>query len=250
MFEPRVALASLSGESDAEWAKNASQWAGAAFLGGLAVDGPTRAAAEKMAAERDRLEFLPADPFAFMEEQLEALGTTDVTPGFNVRSSDLESLGRAATICAERDAFVEINAHCRQPEMTTLGAGQALLSAPERLADHVSTAAETGALVSVKVRAEIDGVDLPAVCERAVDSGADILHVDAMDSESVIAEIDQRTDAFLIANNEVRDEESVVEYLEYGADAVSVARPTSDPVVLRRVHRAALDWFENETPEI
>ncbi|MFW5900589.1 MAG: tRNA-dihydrouridine synthase [Halodesulfurarchaeum sp.] len=249
MFEPRIALASLSGESDAAWAKAGSRWVGGAFLGGLALDEATRNAAKRMVAERDREEFLPPDPFDFMDAQLDALETTDLTPGFNVRSIDHESLRRAAAICAERDAFVEINAHCRQPEMTSLGAGQAMLTEPERLEEQVATAAETGATVSVKVRAEIDGVDLPAVCERAEVAGADILHVDAMDSESEIAAIDRHTDAFLIANNEVRDEESVVEYLEYGADAVSVARASTNPAVLRRVNRAVLDWFGESSPE-
>jgi tRNA-dihydrouridine synthase len=42
----------------------------------------------------------------------------------------------------------------------------------------------------------------------------------------------------VIANNEVRDAASVREYLDYGADAVSVGRPSGDPHVLSRVHRA------------
>ncbi|MFT4923616.1 MAG: hypothetical protein ACI8XM_002844, partial [Haloarculaceae archaeon] len=41
LFEPRVALASLSGESDAAWARAGSAFAGAAFLGGIALDDRT-----------------------------------------------------------------------------------------------------------------------------------------------------------------------------------------------------------------
>lgn len=246
MFEPHVALASLSGESDAEWAAQASEWVGAAFLGGLALDEPTRTAAREMVRGRDRSEFLPADPLSFLEAQLDALADVDVRPGFNVRSIEDEPLRDAAEICADHDAILEVNAHCRQPEMTAVGAGQALLGDPERLAQRVRTAAETGVTVSVKVRTEVEGVDLPAVCEQAVDGGADVLHVDAMDSESKIAAIENRTDAFVIANNEVRDRRSVREYLEYGADAVSVARPSTEPTVMERVHDAMIEYGKSD----
>jgi tRNA-dihydrouridine synthase len=84
----------------------------------------------------------------------------------------------------------------------------------------------------------VPGVDLPALAERLEAAGADCLHVDAMDSEHVVGEVRDRFDGFLIANNGVRDRETVDEYLAYGADAVSVGRPSDDPRVLRRVRRA------------
>ena len=45
MFRPRVALASLSGEADAQWARAGAAHVGCAFLGGIALDESTRAAA-------------------------------------------------------------------------------------------------------------------------------------------------------------------------------------------------------------
>ncbi|MGM0371017.1 MAG: tRNA-dihydrouridine synthase [Halobacteriota archaeon] len=237
MFEPRLALASLSGESDAQWAIAASPWAGLAFLGGLALDDPTRDAARELVAERDRSEFLPADPFAFMDAQLGQLADLNIEPGFNVRAVERTALRRAASLCVAHDAVLEINAHCRQPEMTDRGAGQALLREPERLREQVEIVSSAGATVSVKVRAEVHGVALPALSESLAAAGADILHVDAMDSEPVIGEIADRVDAFLIANNGVRDRETARNYLQRGADAVSVARPSDDPRVLDRVLR-------------
>jgi len=60
-----------------------------------------------------------------------------------------------------------------------------------------------------------------------------------MDSEAVVTDVVSRVpEAFVIANNGVRDRETVREYLEYGADAVSVGRPSDDPRVLWRVLRA------------
>jgi TIM-barrel protein len=260
MFEPRLALASLSGRSDAEWAEAAESIAGAAVLGGIALDDPTREAAREM-VERDREEFLPDDPVRFVDRQLAALGDADLRPGFNVRTSTLEPLREVARVCADRDALLELNAHCRQDEMCEAGAGEALLRDPERLREQVATAAgavaEAGegaaeaseAAVSVKVRAELSGVELPEIAEIVAEAGGDAIHVDAMDSEGVVAEVAEladETDLFVIANNGVRDEATVREYLAYGADAVSVGRPSDDPAVLRRVRSAVDDWFAEE----
>lgn len=242
-FEPRVALASLSGEADADWARRASQFVGAAFLGGIAIDGPTRQAARQM-VDRDRDEFLPADPVAFVDTQLGRLANVPVHPGFNVRTTTLDPLREVAGVCRDHGAIVEINAHCRQEEMCAAGAGQSLLSEPDRLREQVRTAADVGAKVSVKVRTEVPGVDLPAVAGAAERAGADLIHVDAMDSEGVVADVVAATDATVVANNGVRDERSVREYLAFGADAVSVGRASDDLAVLERVWDATEAWFE------
>ena len=242
MFRPRLALASLSGEADAEWAAAGAEWAGTAFLGGVCLDEPTRAAAREMVADRERSEFLPDDPVAFVDRQLSALDGVDVRAGVNVRSTSTEPVRAVADVAADHDAIVEINAHCRQDELCAAGAGETLLREPERLEPLVSAAAATGADVSVKARTELSGVDLVAVAERIEVAGADALHVDAMDSEDVVADLADATELFLIANNGVRGRESVREYLDYGADAVSVGRPSDDPAVLERVADAVEAW--------
>jgi TIM-barrel protein len=242
VFTPRLALASLSGEADAEWARQGAEWAGAAFLGGVCLDEPTRAAAREIVAHRDRTEFLPEDPIAFVDGQLAALESVDVRPGINVRSTRTEPVRAVAEVAAEHGAIVEINAHCRQAELCAAGVGESLLREPDRLEPLVEAASAAGADVSVKVRAELADVDLVSVAERIEAAGADALHVDAMDSEPFVADLAEATDLFLIANNGVRDRESVREYLDYGADAVSVGRPSDDPEVLTRVADAVEEW--------
>ncbi|GAB7017457.1 tRNA-dihydrouridine synthase [Halostagnicola bangensis] len=239
MFDPPLALASLSGEADADWARAGSEFAGCAFLGGIAIDERSRTGAGKL-VDRDREEFLPEDPFAFIDSQLEALETVPIRPAVNVRSATREPIARVARVCRDRDALLEINAHCRQDEMCAVGCGERLLADTERLRSYVETAVETGAAVGVKVRTEVPGVDLPALANEFETAGATFVHVDAMDSEHVIADVAERTDLFVIANNGVRDDETVREYVEYGADAVSVGRPSDNPVVLERV-RSAVD---------
>ena len=248
-FAPRVALASLSGESDADWARNVASTVGAAFLGGVAIDEPTRTAARAMIDDRDREEFLPDDPVTFAQRQLGALRDVPLVAGLNVRSSSLGPIRQIAGICAEHGAICEINAHCRQAEMCETGAGQSLLREPGRLVAQVRTAADAGATVSVKVRTELSGVDLPTVARRIEGAGGDAIHVDAMDSEGVVAEVAAATDLFVIANNGVRDRATTREYLAYGADAVSVGRPSDRPPVLERVRRATDEWF-SEQPEV
>ena len=244
MFDPRVAAASLSGEADAEWARVAAPFIGCAFLGGIALDANTRDAARALTA-RDRNEFLPNSPLEFVDSQLSALADADLHPAYNVRSATPEPVGEAAAVCADHDAILEVNAHCRQDEMCAAGAGESLLRDVERLREQVAAASAAGATVSVKLRTEVPGVALPELSAALVDAGAEILHVDAMDSEAVVADVvDAAPDAFVIANNGVRDRETAAEYLEYGADAVSVGRPSDDPAVLRRVRRAVDDHFD------
>jgi TIM-barrel protein len=246
MFAPRLALASLSGESDAAWARSAENHAGAAFLGGIAIDEPSQRAARRM-AERDRDEFLPDDPLAFIERELDALDDAPLRAGVNVRSGSRAPIREVAEICRDHDTILEINAHCRQDELCAVGCGETLLRDAHRLCEQVETAADTGATVSVKVRAEVPGVSLPDVARWIEGAGADVIHVDAMDTESVIRDIADATELFVIANNGVRGEETAREYLEYGADAVSVGRPSDRPAILRRVREAVDDWFETET---
>ncbi len=245
MFAPRVALASLSGRSDAAWARAAEGHVGCAFLGGIALDPETRAAAREM-TDRDREEFLPPDPLAFVDSQLGALSGTEIRPAINVRAANTKPIRAVAAVCEGYGAICEINAHCRQDEMCAAGAGESLLRDGDRLAEQVRAASETGAAVSVKVRAEVPGVVLVDLSRQIERAGGAAIHVDAMDSEDVIRDVSDACDLFVIANNGVRDGESTEEYLTFGADAVSVARASDDPAVLREVRGTTDRWFERE----
>ncbi|WP_418285812.1 tRNA-dihydrouridine synthase [Halorubrum sp. DTA46] len=244
---PFLVAASLSGAADAEWARAAAPHVENAIVGGIALDRASRAAARDLVA-RDRDEFLPDDPLAWIDRQLTALGDAPLRPGVNVRSATVGPVRGAAAMCADHDAICEINAHCRQPELRAVGCGESLLRDPDRLTEYVAAATDAGAATSVKVRAGVPGVDLVAVADAVAEAGADWLHVDAMDSESVIREIAAvdggapRADLTVIANNEVRGRESVAEYAAYGADAVSVGRPSENPAVLSRIAEAVCAW--------
>jgi len=118
VFEPPLALASLSGEADAEWALAAADHAGAAFLGGIALDAPTRKAARQLVA-RDRKEFLPADPLAFIDDQLQAVATdtASIRPAVNVRTTTADPIRAAAAICAD---YCDLRDQCSLSTSRTL----------------------------------------------------------------------------------------------------------------------------------
>ncbi|WP_254864829.1 tRNA-dihydrouridine synthase [Halovivax gelatinilyticus] len=244
MFEPRLALASLSGESDAAWARAGATAAGAAFLGGIALCDRSRDAARDLVA-RGRSEFLPEDPISFVDTQLEALADVAIRPGVNVRSTDVEAIVAVAERCHAHGALLEINAHCRQEELCAIGCGETLLRDTSRLAAYVERCRDSGAPVGVKVRAEVSGVDLASTARRVDDAGASFIHVDAMDSPAVIEDVSSATDLFVIANNGVRRIESVAEYVSYGADAVSIGRPSDDPALRQVVSQAVESAYES-----
>ncbi|MFB6157153.1 MAG: tRNA-dihydrouridine synthase [Haloferacaceae archaeon] len=243
----RVAAASLSGASDAAWARRAAPHVDLALMGGLALDRPTRAAARRMVV-RGREEFVTTDPAGFVDGAFRSLSDAAVRPGINVRAADPEPVADVAQVCARHGAVLEVNAHCRQTEMCAAGAGEALLADRDALREQVAAAADAGATTSVKVRAEVGGVDLPAVARAVAAAGGDAIHVDAMDSEAVVADVAAAADLHVVANNGVRDRTTVREYVEHGADAVSVGRPSDDPAVLRRV-RDAVDDLLRDGPD-
>lgn len=245
-FTPRLAAASLSGESDAAWAKSVADPVGCAFIGGVSIDERTQAASAAL-VDRDRNEFLTERPIEFIDDQLGLLESADTAIGVNVRTTQIDRLREAAAVCRSHGAILEVNAHCRQPELTAIGCGEGLLADTDRLERYVAAAAETGATVGVKARAEVSGVDLEAVAAAVESAGGSMLHVDAMDSPTVIATLADETDLFLIANNGVRDRETAYEYLRLGADAVSVARPTRQPERLDPIRTAVDAWFTEAT---
>jgi TIM-barrel protein len=126
---------------------------------------------------------------------------------------------------------VEINAHCRQPEIIRLGVGQALMKQPKYLEKYTKEVVKgSKCKVSVKIRANVTDVDTIQV-SRCIDrAGADFLHVDAMKpgfnsaDYKIINSIKNNTSNFLIGNNSVKDIESARKMLAAGADGVSIAR--------------------------
>ncbi len=222
-----LALASLSGESDARWALAREDWIDMAFLGGLSLDRPALKAARAM-VKRGRNEFLTENPFQWIRAQFKELDKKNLVPAVNVRVTTPESITEAASVVSEFDGILEINAHCRQPEMVEAGCGHALLRDESRLLEYLSVAVDSGVTVSLKARFEVPGADTVSILNKAAKLGCDYLHVDTMDSLNLLEHVDGGT---IIANNGIRKPEDLIELTKYGTDYASVARGDSPDVL-------------------
>jgi TIM-barrel protein len=147
----------------------------------------------------------------------------------NLRSKSTDPMVKISRI---KDIdIVEVNAHCRQPEITEIGCGQALLYNTEILYNFTKNIVKKAeSKVSVKIRANIEDVNDIEVSKAIEDAGAHYLHVDAMKPGfnhadlDVIKKIKKNTDIFLIGNNSIRDLKSARDMLSTGVDGISIAR--------------------------
>lgn len=219
-----LALAPMAGITDSEFAHEVPG-AGMLVLGGYNADAATMQAARET-IQRGRSEFIAEEPLEFIKAEIDKTRDLDAVIAVNVRSKSLEPLVELGEYTRETGAVLEINAHCRQPEMTRIGVGEPLLEDHDKMARWIREIKETGTLLSVKTRSGItDDVELARVME---DAGLDILHIDAMAPVGADVEVVRRTrdatDLFIIGNNSVTDFRSAMQMLSKGADMVSLAR--------------------------
>jgi TIM-barrel protein len=236
-----IAISAMAGWVDAAYVEARKDHVGAAFIGGYSVDPPTLQASREMAAA-GRQEFLPDDPLAELDRQLERLERTGVVAGVNLRASSTESFRDAARALGDRTMY-EIDAHCCQEPMIRAGCGEYLLHHPGILEEHVRALAKEGVTVSVKIRAGVGNNDA-ALGHRLWKAGASVLHVDLMDfGYSKIRQIRNVSPIFLIANNSMNSFDRVMEMFSHGADMVSLAR-RSDPDTLAGIDAAIARYAE------
>ncbi|NYB51028.1 MAG: tRNA-dihydrouridine synthase [Methanobacteriaceae archaeon] len=204
-------------------------------LGGYNADAATIKAGSKILA-RGRLEFDIGEEelVNHIEEQtllVKEGKSWDGMISVNLRSLTPEPIIEISKL--ENVDVVEINAHCRQPEITDLGCGQALLENPSHLENFTRKVVQKSKCqVSVKIRANVPGVDDIRLAQVIENSGADYIHVDAMNpgfdtaDYEIIKSIRKETSMFIIGNNSIRDLQSARKMLDAGADGISIARAT------------------------
>jgi len=202
-------------------------------LGGYSADDISAEAGRKILLRgRPEFDFEPSKLSSHIEEEVKVIKDGNPWDGLvsvNLRAVSPEPLIPISKLdCVD---VLEINAHCRQPELVESGCGQSLLSNPERLHEFISHVVKKGrSKVSVKVRANVPGVDDLEVARAVEDSGADYLHIDAMKpghntaDYELVRSIRNATDIFIIGNNSIVDLESARNMLAAGADGISIAR--------------------------
>ncbi|MBM4240956.1 MAG: hypothetical protein FJ150_04750 [Euryarchaeota archaeon] len=202
-------------------------------IGGYNADKPTIDAGCKVIA-RGRLEFDIKEDGLISTIKNEASIIKDSWNGrvsVNLRAVSFKPIIQISKL--ENIDVVELNAHCRQPEIMDVGGGQALLNEPEILYNLTKKIVERAeSKVSVKIRANVPGVDYIRLSKAVEDAGADYLHVDAMKpghdcaDYEIIRSISKSTEIFLIGNNSIKDLKSARNMIDAGADGISIARAT------------------------
>ena len=201
-----------------------------ATLGGYNIDEDSIAAGEKICA-RGRREFNYSidDVIPQIKKESELIhANSDVLISCNVRSTTPDNVIEVSKLdCID---IIEINCHCRQKELTDIGCGQNMLIRSD-LEDYICEVVDRAdSKVSVKIRANVDGVDTLSIAKLIDDSGADYLHVDAMNPGvdnadlDLISEISNATDIFLIGNNSINSFSRAKSMVDAGADGISLAR--------------------------
>ncbi|MCD4703112.1 MAG: methanogenesis marker 9 domain-containing protein [Methanosarcinaceae archaeon] len=224
-FNNPIAIAPMAGITDSKFASKYGGNAGLVVIGGYNLDTATNEAASKLIA-RGREEFISDNPMKFLREEID---NTDINGilALNVRSSAIGPLLEAAEIIRDAGAILELDAHCRQPEMIGIGTGEGLMADLPRLEEWIKAIKETGVVLSVKIRANVvDDVQLARCIEAA---GADILHIDAMKPGAgadlkAIRHIRDATRIFMIGNNSVNSFSDAKEMFSRGTDMVSISR--------------------------
>lgn len=219
-FENRLVLSAMAGINNAEFCK--WQKASLVILGGFNADEKAMEAAERV-ANRGRKEFIFEDPLEGIEKEIRTLGRKKFA--INVRSATMEGYLEAANIAESYGGILEINAHCRQPELVSVGCGEWLLFNHERLLEIVATVSKI-VTTFVKIRGG-RSIDYETLSDKIFSAGANAIHVDAMIPKGgcdfdLIARISKY--GFVIGNNSFVDIRSGEKMIEAGAKMVSAAR--------------------------
>ncbi len=172
-FENRLVLSAMAGINNAEFCRN--QKASLVVLGGFNADKVAMDAAKKV-AERGRREFLFEDPIEGIERELRKLRGKKFA--VNVRSAGINGYLAVAELVGEFGGVLEINAHCRQPELVAARCGEWLLFNHEQLLEIVKKASKI-VPVFVKIRGG-HNLDYERLTEKLFRAGCTAIHVDAM----------------------------------------------------------------------
>ena len=225
-------VAPMAGITDADFLnKVIPQGFNVATLGGYSLDEPTIEASKKI-IERGRKEFdFPLDEiFTHIENEVNSIKRVhgNVKVSANVRSTTPQPIIEVGNI--ENLDIVEINCHCRQDEIVAIGCGQEMLNRAD-LKDFISQVVDNvGSEVSVKIRANVDGIDTLKIASLIEDAGADYLHIDAMKKGvfeadwELLRNICNNVNIKVIGNNSVNSRANLEKMIDTGVDGFSIAR--------------------------
>lgn len=199
-------------------------------IGGYNTDKESIEACEKIIARgRKEFNYPEEEVYSVIENEVNTIKDSfDVTVSANLRGTTPDPLIEISEI--PNLDIIEINCHCRQEELVAVGCGQSMLLRPD-LEDYVKEVVKkSDSKVSMKMRANVEGVDNLEIARLAEDCGVDYLHIDAMklgvrDADfDLISKISNETNIFIIGNNSINSISQAEKMLNAGANGISIAR--------------------------
>lgn len=225
-------VAPMAGITDSEFLNRVIPFGfNVATLGGYSLDEATVNASKKI-IQRGRKEFdFPLnDIFTHISNEADSIKKLhgDVKVSANVRATTPQPIIEVGNI--KNLDIVEINCHCRQEEILSVGCGQEMLNRRD-LSDFISQVVDNvKSEVSVKIRANVKGIDTLQIAHIIENAGVDYLHIDAMKPGvfeadwELLREICNNTDIKVIGNNSVNSKENLEKMIDTGVSGFSIAR--------------------------
>ncbi|UCG90249.1 MAG: hypothetical protein JSU57_00555 [Candidatus Heimdallarchaeota archaeon] len=236
-------LAAMAGITDGDFANYCLLEGGAGMvtIGGYPIGREMITASVKV-AQRGRKEFILQVGKEASEILREAQIISSLTSLIiNLRLNNLKDtrkfIHRFEDLIIERP-IIEINAHCRQSEISQIGGGQGLLQRFDVLTNIIKAFHSKDFKISLKVRGNVIHPDI--LIPRVNQWQLDFLHIDSYKTgekgtdlgllEHYVNEIN----APLIGNNSVVDKKSAQAILSTGAQYFSVARAArKNPLIFK-----------------
>ena len=199
-------------------------------IGGYNTDNESIEACEKIIARgRKEFNYPKEDIYNVIENEVNTIKDNfNVTVSANLRGTTPDPLIEISQI--KNLDIIEINCHCRQEELVAVGCGQSMLLRPD-LEDYIKEVVKKSkSEVSMKMRANVEGVDNLEIAKLAESCGVDYLHIDAMkkgvrDADfDLIREISSKTNIIIIGNNSINSIAQAEKMLNAGANGISIAR--------------------------
>ncbi|MFQ5979923.1 MAG: tRNA-dihydrouridine synthase [Candidatus Heimdallarchaeota archaeon] len=228
-------LSAMAGITDGKFAVRALHGgAGGAILGSFNIDRQALSAAH-LVRKRGRLEFChPLDSLAEqLSHEVKLIRSSHKKENIflSLRFSESESLHNIISELSDRissNLHFEINAHCRQMEITSVGGGQSLLKRPQELQKAIDILKAKGFLISVKARSP--SLACQDFAKRLAGWGVDFFHLDAYTPGKVGPDLEAiraaatAEDITIIGNNSITDSSLAQQVLSCGAKCFSIAR--------------------------
>ena len=221
----------MAGITDAEFAMKLIPYGfDTVIIGGYNTDNESIDACERIIARgRKEFNYPKEEIYSVIENEVNTIKESfDVSVSANLRGTTPDPLIEISKI--KSLDIIEINCHCRQEELVEAGCGQAMLLRPD-LEDYIKEVVKKSkSKVSMKMRANVEGVDNLGIAKLAEECGIDYLHIDAMkigvrDADfDLIKQISDNTNIFIIGNNSINSISQAEKMLNAGANGISIAR--------------------------